>query len=557
MPVSVLRQNAERRIAGLETDRMSWLIHWRELATFILPRRYKWLITPNQWNKGSPINGAILDSTGTVACRVLASGMMSGVTSPTRPWFKLRLESMSTEQANPVNVWLSECERRMQRVFAESNFYTSMAVMYFDLVVFGTAVMLIYEDFDDVIRCFNPCAGEYYLANDHRLMVDTVYRKFIMNVQQLVQKFGIKNCSENVQRMFAQGGSNLGQEVLIGHALEPNDDRTGMLPKIFQWRELYWEMGDSADKVLDLRGYHEFPGMAPRWDLVSNDAYGRSVGMDGLGDIKQLQQETKRKQQSIDKMTNPPMLADVQLQNQPTSGLPGGITYVANLGPSTGMRPIYQVMPPVQELMQDIQQIQARIKTVCFNDLFQMISNLDTVRTATEIDARREEKLIELGPVLERFQNEALTPAINRVWGIMNRLKLLPPPPPEIQKEHIQIQFVSMLAEAQKATATGGIERLFSLVGSVAGVDPTIPDKIDFDEGIDEYAGLLAVSPKIVRPQAAVDALRANREKQQQQAALLQQTPAAAQGAQVLSRTPMASGQSALDQILGNQGAPQ
>jgi hypothetical protein len=35
----------------------------------------------------------------------------------------------------------------------------------------------------------------------------------------------------------------------------------------------------------------------------------------------------------------------------------------------------------------------------CANDLFRMISELDTVRSATEIDARREEKLVLLGPV--------------------------------------------------------------------------------------------------------------------------------------------------------------
>ena len=54
----------------------------------------------------------------------------------------------------------------MMLVFQESNFYNSVATVYFDLVVFGTSVMLIYEDFDNVIHCYNPCFGEYYLDND-------------------------------------------------------------------------------------------------------------------------------------------------------------------------------------------------------------------------------------------------------------------------------------------------------------------------------------------------------------------------------------------------------
>ena len=51
-------------------------------------------------------------------------------------------------------------------ILDESNFYDSLAIFYMDLVVFGTAVMLIYEDFDNVINCINPCIGEYYVDND-------------------------------------------------------------------------------------------------------------------------------------------------------------------------------------------------------------------------------------------------------------------------------------------------------------------------------------------------------------------------------------------------------
>jgi hypothetical protein len=154
--------------------------------------------------------------------------------------------------------------------------------------------------------------------------------------------------------------------------------------------------------------------------------------MDALGDIKQLQQEQKRKAQAIDKMVNPPMIADVQLKNQPASLLPGGVTYVTGQN-NVGFKPVYEVRPQIAEMQQDIAEVQNRIRSVFFNDLFMMISQLQTVRTATEIDARREEKLIMLGPVLERSQNEFMDVAIERVFAIMLRAKLFPPPPPNIQ----------------------------------------------------------------------------------------------------------------------------
>src|SRR5262249_34299473 len=140
-------------------------------------------------------------------------------------------------------------------------------------------------------------------------------------------------------------------------------------------------------------GFFEQPFIAPRWDIVSNDAYGRGPGMDALPDIKQLQLEVKRKAQAIDKLVNPPMVADIQLKNQPASLLPGGVTYVSGLaqGAKPSFAPVYQVMPPVKEIMEDLNEIRQRIKDTFFNNLFQVISQFETRSnvSATEIDARR------------------------------------------------------------------------------------------------------------------------------------------------------------------------
>src|SRR4249920_3204442 len=93
-PDVAFRKSAESRLIGLRVNRFSWWVHWRELADYILPRRYKWLITPNQMARGSPINQHILDSTGTLAARNLASGLMTGCTDPTKPWFNLKINKI-------------------------------------------------------------------------------------------------------------------------------------------------------------------------------------------------------------------------------------------------------------------------------------------------------------------------------------------------------------------------------------------------------------------------------------------------------------------------------
>ena len=554
-----LREHCDGRLIGLRGDRYSWWVHWRELADYIMPRRYRWLVTPNQRNRGSPMNQRIIDSTGSVAARVLAAGMMSGITSPGRPWFRLKIHGDDElSEWGPVRQWLDAVKDKMMLVFASSNFYQTLAVLYKDLSVFCTGTMTMYEDRQDVIRCYNWALGEYYLANGPRMNVDTAYREFVMTMPQVAREFGLANCSPTVQGAIRTGGAMLSQEIKLGHAIEPNDKIDPGAPGLrgMAYRELYWELGNGSDSALRLRGFHEFPVMAARWDIVGNDAYGNGPGMDALGDIKQLQVEQKRKAQGIDKMVNPPMVADPALKNEPASLIPGGVTYAA-YGPEGKPRfsPVYDTMPDLAGLAQDIQATQQRIQAAFYYDLFLMISQLDTVRTATEIDARKEEKLIQLGPVLERFENEVLDPAITRCFNIMMRAGMLPPIPAALRGKHVQPEYISILAQAQRQVMTTGIERLAAFAGNAAAVNPGVLDNIDFDAMIDEYADMLGVPAKLIVPYAKLLQLRQQRAQQQQQQQMLQETLASVQGAQTLSQTDVGGGVNALQAMLGSTKA--
>ena len=243
-----LRKQVDGRILGLRINRYSWWVHWRELADFLLPRRYKWLIIPNQSARGSPINQHIIDSTATIAARNLASGMMSMMSNPAHPWFKLRLGFVDSTQTSPVSLWLAEVERRMMLVFQKSNFYPAMATMFFDLVVFGTAAMLMYEDDEHIINMFNPCLGEFYVDINSRFEVDIFYREFVLTVQQVIDEFGWENASPAVRGLYKTGQAQLTREVLMGHAIEPNQDgrRLGIQDH-FKYREVFWEVGQPRE----------------------------------------------------------------------------------------------------------------------------------------------------------------------------------------------------------------------------------------------------------------------------------------------------------------------
>ncbi len=548
-----LRRYVDRRLVGLRTDRWSYWQHWRQLSDFILPRRGRYLMTPNQATRGDPVGSRIINETPTLAARTLSAGLMAGLTSPARPWFRLSIRDLDVSDNTPVRLWLDEVTKRMLTVLSQSNAYNALHVIYEELGVFGTGCLLIEEDNEDVIRCQTLTAGEYYLASSGRNQIDTLYREYVLTTGQLVERFGFGNCSPQVQSLWKS--NQLDKEVLVAHAIEPNDDRAPQVPglKGRKFRSIIWEFKQSPDLVLDLRGYHELPFCAPRWHVIGNDAYGRGPGMECLAASKMLQQLKKRSAQAIDKMINPPMVADVQMKNEPASLLPGGVTYVQNLGPGTGFRPAYEVPPQIQGAEEKIAKAEERIKSTFFADLFLMISQLDTVRTATEIIERKQEKMLMLGPFLERSQFELINPFIERLFAIMHRAGLIPPAPREIQNRAFDIECVSTLADAQKSTATTGIERLVAFVGNLAAAKPEALDNVDFDETVREYADLIGVTQKLIVAQQQRDKIRQQRQQQAAQQQQAQLSMAAVQGGKTLSETDVGGGQNALQKMLGTQ----
>lgn len=554
-----IQQKLEGRMALLYNWRLSWWQHWRLLAKFILPRRYKFVITANTQNRGLPINEDIIDSTGTLAMRICAGGMMSGLTSPSRPWFKIRPRSTNTPLDHEAAVWLDEAENLIYAVLAKSNFYDSLSQMYEDLVVFGTAPMLIYEDERNIITCYNPCAGEYFLGVGNSFRIETFYRRFVMTVIDIVEMFGLANCPVEVSSLWAEKGASLETEFIIAHAIEPNfrlPSSHALWPEKFTFREAYWLWGIASQAPLSIGGFDENPGIYPRWATTANDAYGRSPGMDVLGDAMQLQVMTVRKAEAIEKQVRPPMLAHVSLKNEPSSIAPGHVTYSPDMTNGAGMRPIYQVNPQLGDMTNDIMSIQNRIQRGFFNDLFLMLAETDPAKrmTATEVAARQQEKLQVLGPVIERLQNEALAPAIARVVAIMQKKKMFPPLPASLQAQPLQIDFVSMLSLAQKAAATAGMEQLAAITGSLGAVKPEVLDNLNGDEFVRTFASMLLVPQKVLNSVDQVDKMRKARAEAEaaaaEQAEALQMGGAMVEGAKTLSETPIGGGISALQAML-------
>lgn len=506
------RDKLYTRWGQLKTERASWWAHWQELTTYILPRNGRYFRQDR--DKGWRRHNNIYDNTGTRALRTLGAGMMAGATSPARPWFRLGTADPDLNSYQPVKLWLDDVTKRMQTVFQRSNTYRSLHGMYEELGCFGTASSIILPDHMNVVHHYPVTTGEYCIAQDYQGRVCTMYREFEKTVGEIVKEFGFKNCSNTVQSMYNNG--NLDKWIPIIHAIEPRADRDIRKKDSLNmpWASYYFEVGGDPNKFLRQGGFKQFPAVVPRWAVTGGDIYGNSPGMEVLGDIKQLQHEQLRKAQAIDYQTKPPLQAPTSMKNRDVEMLPGGVTFYD--GQTAGIKTAFEVNLDLNALLMDIQDVRERVRGGFYADLFLMLANAtDTRMTATEVAERHEEKLLMLGPVLERLHNELLDPLIDITFTRMLEAGIIPPAPPELQGMDLNVDFISMLAQAQRAIGVNGIDRFVGNLGQVASFKPDVLDKFNSDEWVDSYSDMLGVDPRLIVASDQVAIIRDSRAKAQ------------------------------------------
>lgn len=511
-----------------------WKPHFEELRDHIIPTRGRFYLGEDR--RKSSINKQIIDGAANKALRTLRAGLMSGMTSPSRPWFRLGLYDDELMDRPAVKQYFETAERRMYTVLRGSNMYRTFDACYADIGLFGTFAGLLVGDFDSIIHSIAFPMGSYRIAEDDTGEVNTLCYKCRRTVGQLVEQFGLEAVSKNVRSMYRN--DQIHTWVDIYHAIEPRRERDGKtgLAIDMPFASYYWEAGETDQFLLE-GGFEFNPIIAPRWESVMGETYSvSSPGMMALGDARQLQVQQREKALAIQMMTRPPMLAPAGFTRK-FRNIPGGITTVDSSDlQKGGLRPAYSVQPDVNALMFDVNETRRRISEAFFEDLFLLTVQSDRRQvTAREIAERHEEKLIVLGPVLEALDHGLLQPVIETTFNYMQQAGILPPPPEELDGATLKIEYISLLAQAQKMVGTAAIERTVGFVGSLAQVKPEALDLIDADTMVREFADQVGPPVKTIRSAEQVSAIREQRAQAEQMQAAMAQVQPMANAAKLIS----------------------
>ena len=507
-----LASELKNNLSRLMEKRSTWESHWQEIADLMLPRKAE--ITKER-ARGDKRSTQIFDATGIHSLELLAASLHGMLTSSANRWFSLRYKEAVLNENDEAREWLEDSIDKMYLAFARSNFQQEIFENYHDLIAFGTSCLMVEEDEDDIIRFSARHIKEIYIEENKKGLIDNVYRKFKLTVDQAIQKFGAENLSKEINNTYK---SNPYDEVEICHIVRPRSiyDGSKQDKKNMKFQSIYFEHG--TDHVISVGGFNENPYVVSRYLKSSTEIYGRSPSMNALPDVKVLNKMVEHGLKASAKMIDPPLLVPDDSMLAPVRMTPGSLNYYRS-----GSRDRIEPLNIGQNTTVTLNAENARREAIArmFHvDQLQIQSN--RTMTATEVLQRNEEKMRILGPVMGRIQSELLEPMINRVFSIMLRNRLFREAPPILANQEIDIEYVSPMALAQKGQELQNVMRGLELFGSLAQTMPVM-DYIDENGLVKQLVQTLGLPARMIKSDKEVQTIRMERQEAQQQQMQMQQ----------------------------------
>lgn len=506
-----LRTYYESLRGYLQGERSSWDPHWQQIAAVFSPRAPKWTYT--DVDEGWRRDQLLMNETGILSLRVLQSGMLTNLSSPTSRWIQMVMDDDTLMENEEVKTWLEKVEDKIYNTMLKANVYDTLLESYGEEAEFGTTAFYMCEDDETDIRCQQIPIGAYYISGSDKRRVDFIMRLVSMTVRQVVDQFGYGNCSDSIQTLYDSNAGGVKETWrTVVHVIHKNTYYSqSKAPGEFPWVSVYYELDSYNAKkgVLSRSGYHEQPFVVGRWRTKGENFYGESPCMDILGSTLALQSYEDRIALAVDKQVNPTMLAGPGMDARKLSCLPGDIVFGSGQDGEDAFKPAYKIDFKINDAEQKVAQIQKRIEEGLFKPVFLMFSDSDRREiTAEEIRARQQEKLQVLGPVVERNTGDIHEPLVMRILGILLRKGKLPPVPDIVKNKPIKLKFVSILAKAARLTEAAGIDRLLAFCGQEAALQQRTMDIIDWDAATRRMADLADVPAELINTQEEVDAKR-------------------------------------------------
>jgi hypothetical protein len=517
-----------KRDEQLKSQQDRWLSSWQDIATFTAPERQRILVKTE-----GPITAQdLFDSSAIHASKLLAASIHGTMTPSTQPWISFVMRDDELNDTEDVREWLEDCAKRIHKALRQSNFNTAAHEKYLDLVVFGTACMLIEEKAAPKdggfggFRFTTVPIGTYRAAEDRDGLVDTLFRDLKLSRRVCVDMWK-GQCGE----AFVTKALLRPDEIVdVLHAVYPRRDRAYDAkgdPKggaaNYAWASCYVIRENKAKAAEG--GFEEFPYVVPRWLKLAGEVYGSGPSHTAIYDVKTLNDFVRLMLQAIPLAVQPPSFERDDAVIGPLDRNPGGRNVINASGPIADafMFVDTHYKPEVAEQFRI--SMKAEIERLYHANELQLRESPQM--TATEAQIRYELMQRVIGPTTGRIESEDLNPATWRMFSIMARRNAFKPLPASLQDAvgqgsdaaDLDVQYEGPLARAQRTIELTAQDRVVAFVTqTAAAVAPFAPqlaqeivDILKLDKMARDRGQITGLASDSLKSETELEELRADR----------------------------------------------
>ncbi len=527
-PYKNLAIQVKSELEKLINRRHPWEGNWQEIGEMMAPNRADFV---GKKARGSSRRSRVFNSRPLQALTRFTAGLQNLLVPAQIPWFYLKTREEELMKVRNVRVWLDETTKIVRDAFVnpKMGFQSSFHEYTQDLGAFGTGVMLVLERPGSGLHFMTLPLNQCYLGKDAYDNLDTLFRKYEHSAKELVETYGEEGVPEPVLEILK---NNPYEAFECIHALKPK--RYFDLPQtvIGEYASVY--MLPRFNWVLGIKGFHEKPFVASRWERIATETYGRGPGDQALDDVRMLNEIEKSYLRALQKVVDPPLMIPDDGFITPVRTTPGGLNYYrAGLGSDFRIMPMPtpQRIDYAKDKMADVIQ---SIESAFYLDMLQLpgptAGDGDVIRqTATEVQARQQDRLPILGPIVARQESELLGPLIERTTALLLRAGLMEPPPRELMEAEYGVEYQNPVSIALRSIELQSVQQLMNYIAPFAQIDPTILRRFDLSGLVEAGAEILRTPAAILKTEEEFEAELMQEKLLQQQQMMMQQQAQAAE----------------------------
>lgn len=354
--------------------------------------------------------------------RILTGAHIMYITPSNQRWFSFQSGLRGKRKSSRVDEWFAESTEITFTELSRSNFYTEIHETFLDRCLTGTGCLYCDTLPNGRLNFKHIPSGTYAIAEGENGQVDTLVRKFKLTPHQAVAKFGYKNLPPCVQEDWDNAKTRYTQRHEYLHLVLPRQNcdfgHDLINKRRMKWASLYICQGEERHLIKE-EGFNEFPYLVTRFLRYGEGPYGYAPGLDVREEITATL-KLERVMDVLGEIAAFPRILQLAEQVGEVDLRAGGITTVKP-GAANAQLPREWATSGRYDVGKDrIADKEDKIREAFFVDMLMPLANIDRQMTATEINARQEERVLSFSPSLTLFISDCNV-LMHRIFSILFR----------------------------------------------------------------------------------------------------------------------------------------